>query len=158
MINNVRMSIVYKLFCGHMFSIIWLFGKEIYCWKPFEKQPNSPAEQLDFCIFLSAVCESSNFSQSVKLVIVHLSEDNHPTWELMIHCGLGLHFPETMMMIIFFPIWLLVNCASSLETFLLKFFSYLLKLLFKDFKKKHCIWFYSSHIYWLMFSRKNLCG
>lgn len=33
--------------------------------------------------------------------MVHLSEDNHPIWELMIHCGLGLHFPETMMMIIF---------------------------------------------------------
>lgn len=114
------MNIVYMFFCGHMFSLIWRFGKEIYCWKPFEKQPNSPAEQLHFCIFLSAICESSNFSQSVKLamvhlsedshptfltvklVIVHLSQDSHPTWELMPHCGLGLHFPVTMMLIIFF--------------------------------------------------------
>lgn len=74
------MSIVYMFFCGHMFSLIWRFGKEIYCWKPFEKQPNSPAEQLHFCIFLSAICESSNFSKSVKLVIVRLSEDSHPTF------------------------------------------------------------------------------
>lgn len=112
MTNNARMSLVYMFFCGHMFPLIWRFGKEIYCWKPFEKQPNSPAEQLHFCIFLTAICESSNFSQSVKLVFVHLSEDSHPTWELMPHCGLGFHFPVTMMLVFSFHM-----IASQLRIF-----------------------------------------
>lgn len=126
MTNNARMRIVYMFFWRHMFPLIWRFGNEIYCWKPLEKQPNSPAEQLHFCIFLAAICERSNFSQSVKLVIVHLSEDSHPTWKLTPHCGLGSHFPVTMMLVFFFHM-----IASQLRIF---FGNISIEILFLPFK------------------------
>lgn len=129
------MSIFVHVFLWTYVFNIWLFGKEFYCWKPVEKQPNSPAEQLNFCIFLSATCERSNFfSQSAELVIVHPSEYSHPTWEWMPHCGLGLHCPVTNDIDHFFT-WSLVNCVPSLETSLFKFFIYLLKLLSKVIKR-----------------------
>lgn len=121
------MSICVHVFLWTYVFNIWLFGKEFCCWKPVEKQPNSPAEQLNFCIFLSATCERSNFfSQSAELVIVHPSEYSHPTWEWMPHCGLGLHCPVTNDIDHFFHM-----IASQLCTF---FGNITIQILYLSFK------------------------